>query len=120
MANEDKRTHGGRRPGAGRRKGSRGKAVIQREALAKARAAAKTMPLEWLLERLADTTLPAAYRDKLTMMAAPYCTPRLTAVAITKRPAQMTDDELAGLTGLVEEDLLRFGEGRDQWPHPVH
>jgi hypothetical protein len=111
---------GGCRQGAGRPKGSRGKAVLEREALAKARAEAKTMPLDWLLERLADTTLPPTYRDKLAAMAAPYCSPRLNSVAVTKRPAQMSDEEIAGLVGLVEEDLLRLGKGRDKWPRPLH
>jgi hypothetical protein len=120
MTDEGKRTRGGRRRGAGRRKGARGKAVIEREALAKARLEAKTMPLDWLLERLADTTLPATYRDKLAAMAAPYCSPRLNAVTVAKRPVQMSDEELAELAGLVEEDLLRLGEGRDKWPHPLH
>jgi hypothetical protein len=111
---------GGHRQGAGRRKGARGKAVLEREALAKARVEAKTMPLDWLLERLADNSLPAEYRDKLAAMAAPYCSPRLSAVAITKRPAQMSDEEIAQMIGLAEEDMLKLGIGRDKWPHPVH
>ena len=111
---------GGCRQGAGRPKGSRGKAVLEREALAKARAEAKTMPLDWLLQRLADTTLSPSYRDKLAAMAAPYCSPRLSAVAITKRPAQMTDEEIAQMIGLTEEDMLRLGIGRDKWPRPLH
>jgi len=32
----------------------------------------------------------------------------------------MSDEEIAGLAGLVEEDLLRLGEGRGQWPRPLH
>jgi hypothetical protein len=112
---------GGCRRGAGRPAGARGKAVIEREALAKARAEAKTMPLDWLLQRLADTTLSPDYRDKLATMAAPYCSPRLSAVAVTKRPAQMTDEEIAEMIGLTEEDMLRLGIGRgDKWPRPVH
>ena len=111
---------GGCRQGAGRPPGARGKAVIEREALARARHEAKTMPLDWLLQRLADTSLPAAYRDKLATMAAPYCSPRLSAVAITKRPAQMTDEEIAQMIGLTEEDMLRLGIGRDKWPRPLH
>jgi hypothetical protein len=120
MADDGKRTHGGRRKGAGRRTGARGKAVLEREALAKARAEAKTLPLDWLLERLADTSLPATYRDKLAAMAAPYCSPRLASVAITKRPAQMSDTEVADLLGMTEEDLLRLGVGRGEWPRPLH
>jgi hypothetical protein len=111
---------GGCHQGAGRPPGARGKAVIEREALAKARAEAKTMPLDWLLQRLADTTLSPDYRDKLAIMAAPYCSPRLSAVAVTKRPAQMSDQEIAELIGLTEEDMLRLGIGRDVWPRPLH
>jgi hypothetical protein len=111
---------GGSRLGSGRPKGARGKATVEREAWAKARTEARTMPLDWLLERLADTRLPASYRDKLAAMAAPYCTPRLSAIAITKRPAQMSDEEIAELIGLTREDMLRLGVGRGEWPRPVH
>jgi hypothetical protein len=111
---------GGRRAQAGRPKGARGKTVLEREALARARAEAKTMPLDWLLERLADKNLPAEYRDKLAAMAAPYCSPRLTSVAVTKRPAQMSDEEVAEMIGLTREDMLRLGIGRGEWPRQVH
>ena len=90
---------GGRRAQAGRPKGARGKTV---------------------LERLADKNLPAEYRDKLAAMAAPYCSPRLTSVAVTKRPAQMSDEEVAEMIGLTREDMLRLGIGRGEWPRQVH
>jgi len=78
------------------------------------------MPVDRLIRRMNDTSLPEAYRDELAYRAAPYVSPRLSAVSVTKRPAQMSDEEIAGLAGLVEEDLLRLGEGRGQWPRPLH
>jgi hypothetical protein len=40
-------------------------------------------------------------------------------VSVTKRPAEMTDEEIAGLISLTEEDMLRLGIGRNPWPHQV-
>jgi hypothetical protein len=121
---------GGRRPGAGRPKGAKDKRPRHRtrervrarveDFLVQAKAEAAIMPVEWLLKRLNDPELSPEYRDKLAAMVAPYVSPRLTAVSITKRPAMMNDDELAALAGLAEEDLLRLGIGRDKWPRPLH
>jgi hypothetical protein len=111
---------GGQRAGAGRPKGVIGKRRRAREAVAKARADGQIMPVDWLLKRLNDPELPSEYRDKLAAMVAPYTAPRLSAVAITKRPAMMSDEEIAQMVGLTEEDMLRLGIGREKWPHPVH
>ena len=32
----------------------------------------------------------------------------------------MSDQEIAELIGLTEEDMLRLGIGRDVWPRPLH
>jgi hypothetical protein len=112
--------HGGARLGAGRKRGGKNQRSKAAELVAKAKAEALTMPVDWLLERLNDPELGAEYRDKLAAIVAPYTAPRLSAVSITKPPAQMSDEEIAQLIGLTEEDMLRLGIGRDKWPHPVH
>jgi hypothetical protein len=71
-----------------------------------------------LLRRLNDPNLSEEYKDKLAAVVAPYCSPRLNAVAILKRPAAMTDEELVQLLGATEEDLLRIGVDRDKHKYP--
>jgi hypothetical protein len=111
--------HGGKRAGAGRPRGALGKKTRERQELVRAKAEVMTAPLDWLLMRLADESLPATYRDKLAALAAPYCSPRLSAVSVTKRPAAMSDSEIAQLLGLVQEDITRAGEDRDHYPYAV-
>jgi hypothetical protein len=72
------------------------------------------LPVPRLLRRLNDPTLDEKYRDALAIAVAPYTSPRLNAVALVKRPGQMTDDEISRLLGMTEEDLLRQGEGRGE------
>ena len=67
-----------------------------------------------------DPKLAEDYRDHLAALAAPYTAPRLSAVSIRKRPQQMSDEEIAELIGLTQEDMLRLGIGRDKWPRPLH
>jgi len=111
---------GGKRVGAGRPQGALGKKTRERQALAKAKAAKMTLPLDWLLERLSDDTLPATYRDKIAALAAPYCSPRLAAVSVTKRPAAMSDAEIAEWLGTAQQDLERLKNGGGQWPVKLH
>ena len=87
--------------------------------LDQARAEALELPVERLLRRLNDTTLDERYRDQLAIAVAPYCSPRLNALAIVKRPSQRTDQELLQVLGMTEEDLLHLGEGRGHWPAEV-
>ena len=78
------------------------------------------MPLPRLLRRMNNKSLPEAYRDQLASLAAPFCHPRLSAVSITKRPAEMTDEEIAGLLDQAQEDLQHGIGGRDPWPRRMH
>jgi hypothetical protein len=109
---------GGRRPGAGRPKGALGKRT--RELLVRAKAEALEFPVDRLLRRMNDASLPEDYRDQLASLVAPYTAPRLSAVSITKRPVEMTDEEITRLIGMTEEDMLRLGVGRDRWPRRIH
>ena len=99
-------------------RGARGKR--NRELLARAKAEALELPVDRLLRRMNDPGLDEDYRDHLAAIVAPYTAPRLSAISVTKRPAEMTDEEIARLIGMTEEDMLRLGVGRDRWPRRIH
>ena len=104
---------GGRRPGAGRPKGAKGKRKRSQKLLAQIKADGLEMPVDRLLRRMNDPDLDEDYRDHLAALVAPYTAPRLSAVAITKRPAEMTDEEIARLIATTKEDI-------DRWPRRLH
>ena len=91
-----------------------------RDLAAQVSADAMEMPIDRLVRRMNCADLSDEYRDKLAAIVTPYTAPRLSGVSISKRPSQMSDEELAALAGTTEEDLLRLGEGRDKWPRPLH
>lgn len=70
-------THGGKRPGAGRRKGSLTKRT--QEIVAKA-AEGGLLPLEYMLATLRDPNQPHDERFKAAVNAAPYLHPKLATV----------------------------------------
>jgi hypothetical protein len=110
---------GGPREGAGRPRGALGKR--NRELLARAKAEALELPVDRLLRRMNDNRLSEDYRDHLAAIVAPYTAPRLSAVAVTKRPAEMTDAEIAELLDQAKDDMRRLGIGeRDTWPRQMH
>jgi hypothetical protein len=109
---------GGRRERAGRPPGALGKR--SRELLAQAKAEGLEFPVDRLLRRMNDPNLPEDYRDSLAGIVAPYCSPRLSAVSITKRPVEMTDEEIARLLDQTREDMRRGTGGRDSWPRRMH
>jgi len=69
---------GGRRDGAGRPRGARGKRNRSRELLAQIKADGLEMPVDRLLRRMNDRELPEEYRDELARAVAPYTAPRLS------------------------------------------
>ena len=122
---------GGVRKGGGRPKGSRDS---RPRSAATERKRARTedlvdqllktevleLPLDRLLRRMNDTSLSETYRDKLAAVAINFTNARLTSVAVTRRPAQMSDADIQRMLGLVTEDLLRAGEGRgDHYPYLI-
>jgi hypothetical protein len=111
---------GGRRPGAGRPKGAISKRSRIRELLARAKAEVLELPIDRLLRRMNDPGLAEDYRDQLAAIVAPYTAPRLSAVSIKKRPAEMTDEEITQLIGLTREDMQKPGTGGDRWPRRMH
>ena len=121
---------GGPRPNSGRPRGRRDSYQRHRpterarkrvdEFLDIAKVERLTMPVEWLLRRLSDESLPPEYRDRLAAMAAPYVSPRLSAVAVTKRVSAMSDSEIAQWLDIAEEDLQRLENGQMRWLQKQH
>jgi hypothetical protein len=109
---------GGRRPGAGRPKGALGKR--SRELLAQAKAEGFETPVARLMRRMNDPSLPEDRRDEIAVALAPYFSPRLSAVSITKRPGQMSDEEIAGFLDQAKEDLQHGIGGRNSWRRRMH
>jgi hypothetical protein len=70
---------GGKRPGAGRKPGSKTKKTMD---IALAAAAAGETPLEYLLRVMRDPSLPDGQRMDAAKNAAPYCHSRLNAVTV--------------------------------------
>ena len=68
---------GGRRPGAGRKKGSRNRASIARE---REIAASGLTPPAYMPAIMRDNTQPMAVRMEIAKAAAPYVHPRLATV----------------------------------------
>jgi hypothetical protein len=85
--------------------------------IAQAKVEGLEMPIARLLRRQNDPNLPEQYRDQLAIATAPYTSPRLSAVAVTRRPGQMTDEEISKMLGTLAEDLLRAGEDRSHYPY---
>ena len=71
---------GGKRPGAGRKKGSRNKASAARELAITARG---LTPLAYILSIVRDETAKTELRNDMAKAAAPYVHPRLAAVEHT-------------------------------------
>jgi hypothetical protein len=74
---------GGRRPGAGRPKGSKAKRhrVVIDEAMLSG-----LMPVEWMLAVLRDPEAEQSRRDEMAKQCAPFLHPRLAAVEVGHRP----------------------------------
>jgi hypothetical protein len=97
-------THGGARPGAGRKKGSKNRQAVQQiESLCEKYA---MMPLDLLLTVLNDESEPMERRMKAAKAAAPYIHPRLAPVRaedLKPEPRYSID-----LSKLDQEELLQL------------
>jgi hypothetical protein len=112
---------GGQRKGAGRPRGAKSRTPEERRLFhAHAKREGLEMPLDRLIRRVNDASLDERYRDQLAIAVAPYTAPRLSSVAITKRPAEMSDEEIAQLIATTEQDMLGLAIGRGKWPRPLH
>jgi len=73
---------GGKRQGAGRKKGSVGTKTKIRQQMVKAANDGDLMPLQFMLEALRDTGNPFDVRYKAAVDAAPYLHPRLATTTL--------------------------------------
>ena len=90
---------GGKRSGAGRRKGAPNKATAARQATISASGEA---PLDYMIRIMRDESAPVERRDEMAKAAAPYVHPKLAAIEYAgtlsdKPPSQMTDEELTAV-----------------------
>jgi hypothetical protein len=108
---------GGCRPGSGRPRGARNKR--QRQIVETLEGAGQELPLERLLRRMNDATLPEPYRDLIAQWAMPYLHPRLSTHAVVKIPQEMTDRELDECVARAKEYELRHGAGQRPRPRLV-
>lgn len=86
--------HGGKRPGAGRKPGS--KALATRQAIEAA--GAGELPLEYMLKVMRDPNADDKRRDQMAIAAASYLHPRLSNITAnftqSKQVVDMTDEAL--------------------------
>ena len=90
--------HGGKRSGAGRRKGAVNAATQKRRAVAEAALQNGVTPLDYLLGRLRDDAEDAKVRLYCAKEAAPYIHPKLSAIehsgGLDLGLSKYSDDEL--------------------------
>jgi hypothetical protein len=107
---------GGKRSGAGRRKGAPNKATATRQA---AISASGEAPLDYMIRVMRDKRAPVKRRDDMAKAAAPYVHPKLAAIEYAgtlsgKPPSRMTDEELIVIIreGHAQLAALNFDEER--------
>ena len=109
---------GGARVGAGRPRGS-GNTRSSRKIVYDLVERGGT-PLEFLLNVMADPNETPERRFAAAAQAAPYCHPRLSAIAATVqqtiRPEELTDDQLAAIAASSSTDTADEEEGARK-PH---
>ena len=89
-------THGGHRPGAGRKPGTLNR--FSKELLAKA-SQSGTLPVEYLLETMRDQSLDTRLRIDAAKAAAPYVHQKLSAISVDVALPDITHEQwLQGLT----------------------
>ena len=81
---------GGKRPGAGRRKGARNKVTLAREAEL---AASGLTPLDYMLSILRDPEASREDRKWASEKAAPYCHHRLSTTEVTGKLGIMLQED---------------------------
>lgn len=83
-------THGGRRPGAGRKRGTLNR--FSKELVAKA-SESGTLPVEYLLEVMRDQSLDTRLRIDAARAAAPYVHQKLSAISVDVTTPDVTHEE---------------------------
>lgn len=87
--------HGGRREGAGRRKGTPNKASLARQEQVEATG---YTPLDYMLQVMRDKKASQSRRDQMARAAAPYVHPKLAAMPLAGNGDSPMDVDLTRLT----------------------
>jgi hypothetical protein len=64
--------------------------------------------------------LRETYKPRWAAAAVAFCHPGLSGFTIQKRPAEMSDAEIAGLIEQAKEDLQHGIGGQSPWPRRMH
>jgi len=110
--------HGGKREGAGRKKGS-----IERITRASLRIAAgfkargKELPLEYMLHVMNDPNAPVERRDYMAVSAAPYCHQKQAAVAISAEGNQSVNIAVRDMS--LQDMQAAFRQLREATPEEL-
>ena len=106
---------GGKRPGAGRKKGSASKF----DAEVRARAAEEgILPVDYMLRVMRDKRNKPARRDQMAIAAAPFLHAKLSSVEVKNKPGEalrimtdgMSEKELADAYATALTQPTRYGE----------
>jgi hypothetical protein len=103
---------GGARRGAGRPKGSKNRRDVLAEVLPRLAEQDQQLPLYRLLDRIADETLDAKYRDMLCISVLPFLHPKPRSDLTAKAPYQMTTAELIACREAEEEHHRQLARGK--------
>lgn len=124
MDGNDAPKHGGKRPGAGRKKGSKqkiAKTYLTKTALIAA--ADGEMPLQYMLRVMRDPNVEEKRRDAMAAAAATYIHPRLSSVTGTfthkNEPVDLSDSDLAHIARAGSTGTAAKANGTAE-PSSVH
>lgn len=108
---ERKSKRGGKRPGAGRKKGPKKPGQAAEQARQRIVDSGVRLPLEWLLDVMNDPSEPMALRKECALEALPYCHVKLVPLAISSNGQQQPGQpsEIGGIERTV------IGVSGDHW-----
>lgn len=124
MDGNDAPKHGGKRPGAGRRKGSKqkiGKTYLTKSALVAA--GDGELPLQYMLRVMRDPKTDEKRRDAMAQAAARFIHPTLSSVtgSLTHKhePTDLSDAELANIATSGSLGVVAAADGPEE-PSSLH
>jgi hypothetical protein len=105
-------SNGGRRPGAGRKPGSKNRKTVLAELLPKLAAEDVELPLYRLLRRIRDPEIDERYRDVLAIATLPFLHPRMRSDMTAKPFFMMSLEEIDQVEKAELEHAKQVARGR--------
>jgi hypothetical protein len=105
-------SNGGRRPGAGRKPGSKNRKTVLAEILPKLVAEDVELPLYRLLRRIRDPEVDERYRDVLAIATLPFLHPRMRSDMVAKPFFMMSPEEIDQVEAAQLEHEKQVARGR--------